>query len=239
MPGVARLLRADAGQEQREVVLAEAQDVGDGAPVGEPFTVCGGRYEQGADVGVDGHGDVLACLGEVVLDAAAAGLLYQCQGAGVQAGRLVLLGGGEFVGGPLPVGGSVGVEGVGGLAGLVEVGDGERAGLGGGGHAAGQVDAGGSEAGVEEGAEDVVGEPPEETRPGTEPGEGDGGVGGAATGQGPQREYIGVGSGGVGEGVGDALTEDGDADGGLGSGHGDCLPLSGRARVEMGTGPVA
>lgn len=92
---------------------------------------------------------------------------------------------------------------------------------------------------MEEGAEDVVGEPPEETRPGTEPGEGDGGVGGAATGQGPQREYIGVGSGGVGEGVGDALTEDGDADGGLGSGHGDCLPLSGRARVEMGTGPVA
>lgn len=60
-----------------------------------------------------------------------------------------------------------------------------------------------------------MGEPPEETCPGTEPGEGDGGVGGAATGQGAQHEFIGAGPGGVGEGVGDALAEDGDAAGGL------------------------
>ena len=53
---------------------------------------------------------------------------------------------------------------------------------------------------------------------GAEPGEGDGDVGGAATGQGPQRELVGAGPDGVGEGVGDTLAEDGDADGGLGSG---------------------
>ncbi|KUO19922.1 hypothetical protein AQJ91_17395 [Streptomyces dysideae] len=50
-------------------------------------------------------------------------------------------------------------------------------------HAAGQVDAGGAEAVAEESAEDVVGQPPEEAGRGTETGEGDGGVRGAATGQ--------------------------------------------------------
>lgn len=79
VPGVARLLGADTGEEQAEVVLAQAEDVGEGAPVGEPFAVGGGRYEQGPDVGVDGHGDMLAGLGEVVLDAGAAGLAYQGQ----------------------------------------------------------------------------------------------------------------------------------------------------------------
>lgn len=141
---------------------------------------------------------------------------------------LKVLGGGEFVGGPLPVGGAVGVEGVGGLAGLVEGGDGEGAGLGGG-HAAAQVDAGVAEAAAEERAEDVMGEPPEEARGSTEPGKGDGGVGGAATGQGAQGEFARAGQGGVGEGVGDALTEDGDTAGGLESSHGTVC-LSGKAR---------
>jgi len=109
---------------------------------------------------------------------------------------------------------AVGVAGVRDLAGLVEVGEG--AGLGGG-HAAGQVDAGGAEAGAEEGAETSVERRPR-NRGGAEPGEGDGDVGGAATGQGPQRELVGAGPDGVGEGVGDTLAEDGDADGGLGSG---------------------
>jgi hypothetical protein len=133
------LVGAGAGEEQCEVVLAEAEDVGEGAPAGEPFTVGGGRYEERADVGVDGHGGVLADLCEMVLDVPAAGLAYQGQRAGVQADRVVLAGGGELVVRPLPVGGAVGVEGVGGLTGLVQVGDRERAGLGSG-HAAGQVD---------------------------------------------------------------------------------------------------
>ena len=132
VPGVASLFGAGAREEQGEVVLAEAEEVGEGAPAGEPFAVAAERSEQETDVGVDGHGEVLAGLGEVVLDAGAAGLAYQCEGAGVQAGGALALGGGEFFGGPLPVGRAVGVEGVGGLAGLVEVGDGEGAGLGGG-----------------------------------------------------------------------------------------------------------
>ena len=53
MPGVARLLRADAGQEQCEVVLAEAKDVGEGAPAGKPFAVDGGRYEAAMEAGVE------------------------------------------------------------------------------------------------------------------------------------------------------------------------------------------
>jgi hypothetical protein len=133
-------------------------------------------------------------------------------------------GGGEFVGGPLPVGGAVGVEGVGGLTGLVEVRDGESAGLGGA-HAAGQIDAGVAEAGSEEGAEDVVGEPSEEAGGGAEPGKGHGGVGRATTGQGAQREFAEAGPARVGEGVGDALAKDGDTAGGPVSGHGDCLPF--------------
>ena len=104
---------------------------------------------------------MLSGLGEVVLDAGAGGLANERQGAGVQAGRALPPGGGEFLVGPLPVGRAVGVEGVRGLAGLVEVGDGERAGLGSG-HAAGQLDAGVAEAGTEEGAEDISGEAPEE-----------------------------------------------------------------------------
>lgn len=110
VPGVASLFKAGTGEEQREVVLAEAEDVGEGAPARKPLLVGRGRYEQGADVGVDGYGDVLAGSGEVLLDVAGAGLAYQGQGSGVQADRVVLLGGGEFVGG------AVGLEGVGGLA---------------------------------------------------------------------------------------------------------------------------
>ncbi|MGW0368189.1 hypothetical protein [Streptomyces coeruleorubidus] len=43
---------------------------------------------------------MLAGTGEVVLDVAGTGLAYQGQGSGVQADRVVLLGGGEFGGGP-------------------------------------------------------------------------------------------------------------------------------------------
>jgi hypothetical protein len=63
--GVARLLGAGAGEEHGEVVLAEAEDVGQGAPAGNALAVGGGRHRQGTDVRVDGHGDALARGGEV------------------------------------------------------------------------------------------------------------------------------------------------------------------------------
>lgn len=76
MPGVASLFEAGIRGEVSAVLLTEAEDVGGGAPEGQAFAVDGRRYEQGADIGVDGHRGMLACLGEMVLDPAGARLTH-------------------------------------------------------------------------------------------------------------------------------------------------------------------
>jgi hypothetical protein len=64
VPGVAGFFEAGPWSEEGTVVFAEAEDVGNSAPVVQSFAVGGGRYEQRADVGVDGYGDVLARLSD-------------------------------------------------------------------------------------------------------------------------------------------------------------------------------
>jgi hypothetical protein len=180
---VGRPLRGDApGQQVREVVVGQTHDVRDGAPARKRAAVDGRIDKQGADVGIERDRRPRPYVREQLLDRLGAGRLYEREGPGVQAGDPAMGGRRQLLRGPLPVGGVLGVEGVVGMAVVVEVGHGQGAGLVGGDRTA-QVHAGLGQMVAEEPPEDVLGQPPQEAGRCAEPGKRDGGVRGAAAGQ--------------------------------------------------------